>query len=116
MPNIPGANNILPAVVTDVETITNGISVPGGIRIASIIGEGARSEVIISSALGGGQDGLDPTYTSQTGSDGRHFTLDFFPIISNRTTLFKNGIPLVGTELTITPTTTFPDNFDYAVD
>src|ERR1700722_5744721 len=116
MANIPGASSITPAVVTNIETQTTGVSVPGGVRIASIIGLGARSEVIVASGIGGGQDGLNDTYTSANGSDGRHFTLDFFPIVSNRTTLFLNGIPLVGTEINITPTTTFPDNFNYAVD
>src|ERR1700722_7018800 len=117
MPNIPGSVNILPSVVTDIETLSTGISVPGGVRIASIMGEGARSEIVVSAALGGGQDGFDPTYTtSPTGADGRHFELDFFPIISNRTTLFKNGIPLVGLETSITATTVFPDNYDYALD
>jgi hypothetical protein len=116
MANIPGASSITPSVVTNIETQTTGVSVPGGIRIASIIGLGARSEIIVASAQGGGKDGLNPSYTSANGSDGRHFTLDFSPIVPNRTTLFLNGIPLVGTEINITPTTTFPDTFQYALD
>ena len=71
---------------------------------------------MVSSAVGGGKDGLNPTYTSTTGADGRHFQLQNFPLIANRTMLFKNGIPLVGLEGTITATTTFSDTFDYMLD
>ena len=60
MANIPGATNILPGVVVDIETIGTGTSVPGGFRIAAIIGEGARSETIVALANGGGNDGLNP--------------------------------------------------------
>ena len=63
-----------------------------------MIGEDVTDETIVAQALGGGQDGLNPSYTSTSGADGRHFRLSLFPVISNRTTVFKNGIPLVGTE------------------
>lgn len=116
MPNIPGATNALPGVFTDVITQSAGASIPGGVRVAALIGEGSANETIVSSANGGGGDGLNPTYTSTTGSDGRHFQLQNFPLISNRTTIFKNGIPLVGIEGTITSTTTFSDHFDYMLD
>lgn len=116
MSNIPGAQGILPSVVTDIQTNSAGISVPGGPLIASIIGLGSRAEVIIANALGGGSDGLDPTFTSSNGADGRHFQLSQFPIIQNRTTIFENGIPLVGTEGSITATTVFPTNYQYMVD
>ena len=116
MPNIPGATNALPGVFTDVVTLSNGVNVPGGLRVAALIGEGSAAETIIAGAIGGGQDGLNPTYSSTTGADGRHFQLQNFPLISNRTTIFKNGIPLVGLEGTITATTTFSDTFDYMLD
>jgi len=115
-PNIPGAAGALPGAFTDVITVSSGVSVPGGLRIAAIIGEGSATETIVASAIGGGQDGLNATYTSTTGADGRHFTLSNFPLIANRTTIFKNGIPLTGIEGTITATTTFSDNFDYMLD
>lgn len=114
--NIPGATNALPGVFTDVVTVSAGVNVPGGLRIAAIIGEGSATETIVSSAMGGGTDGLNPTYTSTTGADGRHFQLQNFPLIANRTVIFKNGIPLVGVEGTITTTTTFSDQFDYQLD
>lgn len=115
MANIPGATQVLPGVITDVVTQSTGASVPGGVRIAAIIGEGARSEIIVASANGGGNDGLNPTYTSTSGSDGRHFLLDFSPIVSNRVTLFRNGVTLVGLQEAI-DSNSFPAQYDYRVD
>ncbi|CAN5950587.1 unnamed protein product [Sphagnum jensenii] len=113
---IPGGGNILPSVVTDVETQSSGVSVPGGVRVAAFIGLGSRTETLITSAQGKGNDGLDPTYTSITGSDGRHFLLSTSPLISNRTNLFKNGLPLVGLEQAPDPTSTFATKYDYRID
>lgn len=95
MVNAPGASGILPSVISEVITQSRGVSIPGGIRTAALIGLGSRTETIIISALGSGLDGFNPTYTSTNGSDGRHFTLSLFPVVSNRTTLFKNGVPLI---------------------
>src|ERR1700735_4852462 len=114
--NIPGAPNAIPGTFTDVVTVGSGINVPGGLRVAAIIGEGSASETIIASAQGGGLDGLDPTYTTTTGADGRHFQLPNFPLIANRTTIFKNGIPLTGFDGIITSTTTFSNTFQYILD
>lgn len=117
MANIPGATNALPGVFTDVVTQSSGVAIPGGSRVTAMIGQGTTSEVIVSQAQGGGKDGLNATYTSNTGADGRHFALLNFPVIQNRTTLFKNGIPLVGLELgPITATTTFSNHYDYQLD
>lgn len=115
MPNFPGSTGVLPGVFTDVITQSRGVSVPGGSRIAAIIGEGSTDETIVSQALGGGQDGLNSTYTGTTGRDGRHFLLSLFPLISNRTILFKNGIPLVGLESLI-DSNAFSNAYDYRVD
>jgi hypothetical protein len=115
MANIPGATNVLPGVFTDVITQSRGVSVPGGSRIAAMIGEGSTDETIVSQAVGGGQDGLNSSYTGVTGRDGRHFQLSNFPLISNRTTLFKNGIPLVGLESLI-DSNPFNNSYDYRID
>jgi hypothetical protein len=115
MANIPGATNVLPGVFTDVITQSRGVSVPGGSRIAAMIGEGSTDETIVSQATGGGNDGLNPSYTSTTGRDGRHFQLSNFPLVSNRTTLFKNGIPLLRLESTI-DANPFSNHFDYRID
>lgn len=117
MANIPGATNALPGVFTDVITQSSGVAIPGGSRVVAMIGQGSTSEILVSQALGSGQDGLNATYTSSSGSDGRHFALANFPVIQNRTTLFKNGVPLVGFELgPISPTTTFSFKYDYQLD
>jgi len=116
MPNIPGATSVGPGVITNIVTQTNGASVPGGVRIAAIIGTGARSEIVVASANGGGNDGLNPTYTSTiTGLDGRHFLLSTSPDVPGFTQLFKNGVPLVGIEGAIT-NNAFSDVYDYMFD
>lgn len=112
--NIPGSPSI-PGVYTNVQTLSRGVSLPGGVRLAALMGEGARIETIIASAVGGGRDGLDPTGTTTTGANGRYFRLSNAPIISNRTTLFKNGIPLVGVEDKIDDQP-FDDQYDYRID
>ncbi len=118
MANIKGVPaNILPSVVAEVVTDSRGVSVPGGVRTAVLIGEGSRSERIVTSALGSARDGFNTTYTSNTGSDSRHFKLDYSPIISNRTTVFKNGIPLVGVEQEFDSSSgSFSSKFDYRLD
>jgi hypothetical protein len=117
MANIPGATNALPGVFTDVITQSSGVAIPGGSRVVAMIGQGSTSEILVSQALGSGQDGLNATYTSSSGSDGRHFALANFPVIQNRTTLFKNGVPLVGLELgPIAANTTFSFKYDYQLD
>jgi hypothetical protein len=115
MSNIPGATNVLPGVFSDVVTQSRGTAVPGGIRISALIGEGSRTEVIVSSAIGGGKDGLNPSYTSSNGSDGRHFKLSLFPLVSNRTKIFRNGVPLVGLESPI-DSNPFSNLYDYRLD
>lgn len=117
MANIPGATNALPGVFTNVITQSSGVAIPGGSRVVAMIGQGATNETIISQAQGGGVDGLNPTYTSSVGADGRHFALANFPLIQNRTTIFKNGVPLTLLELgPITPTTTFSFIYDAQLD
>lgn len=115
MANIPGGQNIVPSTVVDIQTVSRGVSIPSGTRLAVIIGEGEREEILISSATGGGNDGLDPTCTTTTGSDGRHFILSFAPAVQNRSRIFKNGIELNVLEDTV-DSSTFDDRFDVRVD
>lgn len=116
MADIPGATNALPGPFTLVQTTSASVALPGGSLVTAMIGQGQTNETVVAQAQGGGMDGLNPEYTSTSGSDGRHFLLSQSPIVSNRTTLFKNGIPLVGMESVITATTTFSDQFDYLID
>jgi hypothetical protein len=97
--NIPSSGgSVLPGTYTLVQTISSGASVPGGIRVTSIIGQGAAAQTIVAAAIGGGQDGLDPTFTTPNGADGRHFLIAQFPVVQHQSTFYINGIPLVGVE------------------
>lgn len=117
--NFPGAGNEVPSVTTEIVTVSRGVSVPGGIRLACLVGEGQRVERLVSSARGSGNDGLDSSCTTAGDPDGRHFALTFQPIISNRLQLFKNGVLLNGLEqdgFLLTGGTTFSSTFDYRYD
>jgi hypothetical protein len=92
MAAIPGV--VQPGVYSEFTTVSRGASVPNGLRILSIIGEGLRSEVVVNGAVGSGLDGLNSTYTSTSGADGRHFVLQNAPAVPNRTQIFKNGVGL----------------------
>ena len=114
MANIPGATNVLPGVFTDVVTESRGVAIAGGLRVAAIMGEGLTSQTLVSAALGNGKDGLGPDYTSAN-PDGRHFLIKNYPLVSNRTTLYRNGLPLTGTE-SIINNKSFSNLFDYRLD
>lgn len=99
MANIAGATSVVPGVYSETRTIQRGVSVPIGVRLAVLMGEGLKEEQLIGSAKGNGADGFNSSYTSTTGSDGRHFLLGKgstveAPVIINRSRLFKNGIEL----------------------
>src|ERR1035437_4001212 len=115
MANIPGGTGVLPGAFTDVITASRGVAIPGGTRIAAMIGEGSTDQTLVSQAQGSGGDGLDSTYSTVTGADGRHFLASNAPFNAGRTTLFKNGIPLVGTE-TLIDSNAFSSQFDYRID
>jgi hypothetical protein len=104
--NIPGASRVVPGTYSETKTIQRGVSVPVGNRLAVLIGEGLKEEVLVGSANGRGNDGFNSTYTTTSGSDGRHFLLGkgqsvVAPVVSNRIRLFKNGIELNVFEHTI---------------
>lgn len=115
MPNFEGSSQAIPGTYSTVETLSKGVSVPGGQRLACLLGEGSRVETIVSNALGSGSDGLNSTFTSTNGRVGRYFQLSNAPLISNRTVLYKNGLPLVGTEDDI-DSDSFSNLFDYRVE
>lgn len=115
-PNIPGLTGPTnPGVFSRDRIATTAVSIPGGTRVLSIVGEGRREEVIVPSAIGGGQDGLSPNFSGNANPDGRHFALSQFPAVLNRTTLLLNGIPLVGVEQQIS-SLAFDRRFDYRID
>jgi hypothetical protein len=118
--NIPGAAGVVPGVYSETRTLQRGVSVPIGVRLALLMGEGLKEEQLVGSANGGGADGFDSTYSTTTGSDGRHFLLGrgqavVAPIISNRSRLFKNGVELNLLEDTIDDNP-FDGRFDARID
>ena len=115
MANIPGLTNTIPSVVSDVTTQSRGVSLQGGARVLALIGEGSTTETLVSTAVGGGKDGLNSSYTSTTGSDGRHFRASAFPLTENRTVVRKNGVTLTGYEGTI-DSNSFSSKYDYRFD
>ena len=117
MPNMEGVSGVaLPGSYSTSEIIGSGLSVPANQRVLCIVGEGSRREVIVSNATGNGADGLNSTYTSAlSGTNGRRFLLSNFPIITNRTELYKNGVLLTGKEEAISTTALNPI-YDYRID
>lgn len=111
----PGANNANPDVYSEVVSTALGVAAPNAAQSAVIMGEGLRFERLVSSAVGSGKDGFNSTYTSTlTGQDGRHFATSLAPLQSNRTVLYKNGIPLVGLEQAFDSTTgSFSSKYEY---
>lgn len=116
MANIPGlAGYSQPNTYSRVRTLQRGVSIPGGLRILAIIGLGQAEETVVLSAEGGGADGVNPDYAGSNTPDGRHFVLSKTSLISKRTSLYLNDIPLTGTEETI-DTDPFDSRYDYRME
>ena len=99
MSNIPGVLGYTqPNVYSRVRTTQRAVSIPGGLRTLAIIGLGYAQETTVLNANGAGKDGLNPTFATTVGQDGRHFQLAQYPLVPKRTTILLNGIPLTGTE------------------
>lgn len=117
--NIPGAERALPGAYSELQSITQGVSVPSGSRVGVIIGEGARSVIVVSNAQGGGNDGVGADGNLTGTPDGRHFYLGgqeaTGPLIENRTRIFKNGVPLTVLEEAIDDNG-FDNRYDVRVD
>lgn len=116
MANIPGiTSSVQPDTFSRDRVRSSALSVPGGNRILAIVGEGNRELTLVSSALGGGKDGVSPDYSGTASPDGRHFILPNAPLVKNRTTILLNGVPLNGMESQIGDTG-FDSAFDYRID
>lgn len=115
MANIPGISGFIqPGVFARDRVVSRGASIPGGLRIPCVMGEGLREEVIVESAAGSGADGNSDC--SPTGSgDGRFFKLSQYPVTPGRTQLFLNGSQLFGTEDEI-DANGFDGAYDFRVD
>lgn len=116
MANIPGISGyVQPNTFSRVRTIRRSVSIPGGLRILSIIGLGERDETVVLEAQGGGQDGVNPDFTGSNTPDGRHFQLSHINLVSKRTTILLNGVTLHGFEDTI-DTDPFDGRYDYRLE
>jgi hypothetical protein len=115
MANIPGISGyIQPGAFARDRVISKAASIPGGLRIAAIMGEGIREEVIVESAAGSGQDGT--AVCSPTGSgDGRFFRLANHPVVAGRTEVTLNGVQLYGVEDEIDEAG-FSSKYDFRID
>ena len=113
MANIPGISGyIQPGVFARDRVVSRGVSLPGGVRILSILGEGSRELTLVESALGSGQDGVE----SPSGEiNGRFFEVPLAPLVSGRTRLFINDSELLGTQEKLNAGT-LNSKFDYRVD
>lgn len=115
MANIPGISGyVQPGTFARDRVITRGVSIPGGLRITCIMGEGLREEVIIDSAFGNGQDG-SATCSPTGNGDSRYFQLAESPVVVGRTRVFLNGTELYGTE-GLVDGSSFSSKFDFKID
>lgn len=114
--NIKGINRrIQPSVVVRQQTLQRASAANGGARILCIIGEGETEELLVSSARGGGVDGVNADYSGSNLPDGRHFKIAAIDLVKNRTQILKNGSPLTVLETTI-DNKVFDARYDARVD
>lgn len=92
VPGVFGAAQ--PDIFTRVRTVERVNAISGGARIVCVIGEGQTEETLVVAANGGGNDGVNSDYSGTNNPDGRHFQISKLDLVQNRTTIFKNGIPL----------------------
>ena len=115
MANIPGISGyVQPGTFARDRVVTRGVSIPGGLRITCIMGEGLKEEVVVESAFGGGQDGSSSCSPTGNG-DSKYFQLAEAPVIIGRTKIFLNGTELYGTE-GVVDDSSFSSKFDFRLD
>ena len=115
MANIPGISGyVQPGTFARDRVVTRGVSIPGGLRITCIMGEGLREEVIIDSAFGNGQDG-SATCSPTGNGDSKYFQLAESPVVVGRTRVYLNGTELYGTE-GLVDGSSFSSKFDFKLD
>ena len=93
MANIPGISGyVQPGTFARDRVISRGVSIPGGLRALAVMGFGEADVVLISGALGGGQDGT----STPSGADknGRFFKIPNAPLQAGRTKIYLNGAEL----------------------
>lgn len=115
MANIPGISGyIQPGAFARDRIVSKGVSLPGGLRILTIMGEGKKEQVLVESAAGSGLDGS--AQVSPSGSpDGRYFAIQEAPLVVGRTEVRLNGVLLQGVEAKIDESS-FSSEYDYRLD
>lgn len=115
MANIPGISGyIQPGAFARDRVVSKGVSLPGGLRILTIMGEGKKEQTLVESAQGSGLDGV--ASVSPSGNpDGRYFLIQEAPLVSGRTEVRLNGVLLQGVEAKI-DSSSFSSKYDYRVD
>ena len=93
MANIPGISGyIQPGTFARDRVVSRGVSIPGGVRILTVMGLGETTTTLVDGALG---SGLDGTKTPSSGAaNGRFFTIPSAPLQSGRARIFLNGTEL----------------------
>lgn len=115
MANIPGISGFIqPGAFARDRVLSRGVSIPGGLRIVCVMGEGLREEAIVYAAQGSGLDGDASCSPTGTG-DGRFFRVRNSPVVSGRTELRLNGTLLFGKEEAI-DASGVGSAFDYRLD
>lgn len=115
MANIPGISGFIqPGAFARDRVMSRGVSIPGGVRIVCVMGEGLREETVVASAAGSGKDG-SPDVSPAGSGDGRYFKLNNAPVISGRTEIRLNGALLFGKEEIITEAA-LDSAFDFRLD
>jgi len=115
MANIPGIGGyVQPGTFARDKVVTRGVSIPGGLRVTCVMGEGLREEVIVESAFGNGEDG-SATCSPTGNGDSKYFQLAESPVVMGRTKVYLNGTELYGMEGTIDGSA-FSGKYDYKLD
>lgn len=112
MANIPGISGYLqPGVYARDRVISRSVSIPGGVRLLSILGEGSREVTLVESASG---SGLDGSIDLSGDTNGRLFQVPMYPMISGRTELRLNNSLLFGKQEAISGS--LDSKYDYRLD
>jgi hypothetical protein len=115
MANIPGISGYTqPGTFARDRVVSRAVSIPGGLRLACLMGEGLTRKVVVESAIGGGSDGTSLCSPTGTG-DGKYFSIGSAPLVSGRTEILLNGSSLFGFEGVIDESS-FDGKYDFRLD
>jgi len=115
MANIPGISGyVQPGTFARDRVVSRGVSIPGGLRVLSIMGLGVTSLTLVDGALGSGQDGNETP--SGADKNGRFFRIPEAPLIAGRTRVFVDGSELTLYEGSFGASDSVQAGFDCQVD